>query len=526
MTVAPHFAARQQFLTVLDEFFARGCERWQRDELNWRSADELPVGEAATPLFLARFVREICGEATWKLWMALRKGAANADSVALRTRRVFDQFLVRTGRNRYFREEEIEELRRYFDLHFWKIEDAWLDGQRMLAERGELFAELGGPRAVAAIKTDVQEFYEWVRRVIGEAYGGNDYQRALQIGEAVVQESAALIGRDFDDRDIVLGLCAVQEAACIATMVRLNCWSPEPGGFLPVLDEIAKKRLSPANLKGRALNDVGRFVTVATSLKAICRRFETTESMEPSLIGIYRMLGYLRFHQGIRARVAGEAQASVDSMTVTLMLTEAVNLRADWLRSFGLYRRMRDVPGFEDQARVRLSRALGEEEESGLVDATLTFMADPHRLIEDEWSAIEGGTASGTGWNDVALALLGAKVWLHHDGVDLVDSYAWLGRARKKLEGCAVHLAWSDFYCACDSYMEERGNPTLCDYALNSVRKLQRKAGNASAVEHFETGALEIASRRKKKPPSGDAPDDMELQWFLREEPFSLSRRD
>lgn len=157
------------------------------------------------------------------------------------------------------------------------------------------------------------------------------------------------------------------------------------------------------------------------------------------------------------------------------------------------------------------------------MEAMLSFMAEPHQLIEQEWNATERGIASVEGWNDVALAALAAKVWLQRDMLDLGNSYAWLGRAKEKLEGCRVQLAWSDFYCTCDTYMQARGNPTLCDYALNSVRKLQRKAGNATAVEHFEAGVLQVASRSKQKRYAGKMPDDMTLQWFLREEPPPLS---
>jgi hypothetical protein len=71
--------------------------------------------------------------------------------------------------------------------------------------------------------------------------------------------------------------------------------------------------------------------------------------------------------------------------------------------------------------------------------------------------------------------------------------------------------------------MQQRGNPILCDYALNSVRKLQRKAGNVSAVERYEAEVLQVASRRKRKPPPGASPEDIELQWFLRDEPPPLS---
>lgn len=471
-----------------------------------------------------RFVREECGEAAYKLWKGLVSGAKDENAVALRTRRAFEQFLVR-ARGYGYRDDEIEDLRRFFDLHYWPMEEAWLAHRQSVAERRKLFAELGGPQAVAAIKSDVQTFYEWSRAVIGEAYTANDYQRALRVCDAVVAEAASIVARDFDDQDFVLGLCAVQEAACVATMVRLNCWASEPSGFLSGLDHILRKRVTAAMLSGTDRPALGRFTTIATMLKAACGRFERADSMEASLHAIYSMLGYIRFHQGIRARVADETQSAVDSMTVTLMLSEVVSRRADWLRTFGLYGRMREVPDFESKASAQLSDVLGDEEEPGLIDATLAFMGEPHQLIESEWADTERGVASTTSWNDVALAVLGAKVWLQQDVIDLGNSHAWLGRAKGRLDGCGVHLAWSDFYCVCDAYMQERGNPTLCDYALNSVRKLQRTAGNSAAVEHFETGILEIASRRKSKPPASQNPDDMDLQWFLREEPASLSAR-
>lgn len=525
MPVAPHYAARQQFLTVLNEFLARGCERWQRREYGWRSADELPPGAPVASLMVARFVKEQCEDASYKLWMGVRKGAEDAGNVALLSRRVFDQFLVRVRRCGDFTADDVEELRGYFNRHYWPIEEAWLAGRRTREERAKLFAELGGPAAVAAIKSDEQSFYEWSRDVISEAYSRNDYQRALLVSDAVVMESAALVGRDFEDRDVVLGLCAVQEAACVATMVRLNCWAPEPGGLLASLDEVAKRRVTAGMMNERERHDLGRFVTIATMLKAVCRRFENPAASEPSLAAIYGVLGYVRFHQGIRAKVASAAQCPVDSTTVTLMLSEAVSLRADWLRTFGLYGRMREVPDFAARAHAQLSAALGGEEEPGLVDATLHFMGEPHRLIDDEWSLSEEGIAGRTGWNDVALAVLGAKVWLQPDIASLEKSHGWLGRAKARLDGCGVHLAWSDFYCACDAYMQERGNPTLCDYALNSVRKLQRRAGNVSATEHYEGEVIQVASRRRRKPPAGNLPDDMDLQWFLREEPPPLSSR-
>lgn len=471
---------------------------------------------------LHRFVREECGEATYKLWKGLVSGVRDENVVALRTRRAFEQFLIR-ARGYGYRDNEIEDLRRFFDLHYWPMEEAWLSRRQSVAERRKLFADLGGPQAVAAMRSDVQTFYEWSRGVIGEAYTANDYQRALRICDAVVLEAASTVASDFDDDDVVLGLCAVQEAASVATMVRLNCWASEPSGFLSNLDDIVRKRVTAAMLSGPDRPALGRFATIATMLKAACARFERVGATEPSLHAIYSMLGYVRFHQGIRAKVADETHCPVDSTTVTLMLSEAVSRRAEWLRTFGLYGRMREVPDFESKARAQLSNMLGDEEEPGLVDATLAFMGQPHQLIESEWADTERGVASTTSWNDVALAVLGAKVWLQQDVIDLGSSHAWLGRAKGRLDGCGVHLAWSDFYCACDAYMQERGNPTLCDYALNSVRKLQRTAGNAAAVDHFEAGILEVASRRKGKPPAGQNPDDMDLQWFLREEPASLS---
>jgi hypothetical protein len=524
MAVAPHYAARQQFLTILNEFLADGCENWQREELGWCPPEELGPGVPAAPLLVARFVKEICEDASYKFWMGIRKGAENDADVALHTRRVFDQFLVRVRRCKFFERAAIAELERYFDLHFWPIEKVWLEGRQAREARGKLFAELGGPAAVAAISKDVQVFYEWSRGVIAGAYNNNDYQRALQVSDAVIEEAAAAISRDFSDRDVVLGLCALQEAACFATIVRLNCWVPEPGRLLAVLDDVLRKRISPANISPHQRDDLGRFVTIATMLKAACRRFDAPETTEPSLLGIYHVLGYLRFHQAIRARVADETSLPVDSATVTLMLSEAVSRRADWLRSFGRYRQMTDVLGFAGKAAAQLSSVLGAEEEPGLVNTTLSFMSAPITLIEQEWDAVASGTASANDWNDAALAVLGARVWLQQDGIGLTESHAWLNRAQQKLDTCGVHLAWSDFYCTCDAYMQERGNPILSDYALNSVRKLQRKAGNDSAEEHFESEVLKVASRRKRKLAAGDVPDDIDLQWFLREEPQSLSK--
>jgi hypothetical protein len=525
MSVAPNYEARQQFLSVLEDFLARGCARWQRKERAWRPADELPPGVAAKPLLVGTFVREICGDAAHKFRMGLRQGAVGTDTVALRTRVVFDQFLVRARRLGYFTEEEVADLVRFFDLQFWPIEEAWLAGRRAEEARGKLFGDLGGPRAVAAIRNDIQAFHAWSQGVITEAYDSNDYQRALQTANAVVMEAASMVARDFDDDDVVLGLCAVQEAASVATMVRLNCWADQPSGFLTRLDDIVRRRVTLAMQVGRARHDLGRFVTIAKVLKAACARFENPDVAEPSLLAIYNMLGYLCFHLHIRGRVAGETGVPVDSATVTLLLSEAVNIRADWLRAFGLYGRMRDVPDFTERARAQLSAALGADEQPGLVEATLAFMAEPHRLVDDEWAALEAGEASAAGWNDVALAMVGAKVWLHQDVIDLGNSYAWITRAQEKLAGCGVHLAWSNFYTTCDAYMQERGIPTLCDYALNSVRKLQRTAGNRAAEQKYEAGVLEVASRRKRKPPPGKPPEDMDLQWFLREEPVSLSAR-
>lgn len=525
MSVAPNYEARQQFLSVLEDFLARGCARWQRKERGWRAADELPAGTPAKPLLVGTFVREICGDAAHKFRSGLRQGAMGTDAVALRTRIVFDQFLVRARRLGYFTEEEVADLARFFDLQFWPIEEAWLAGRRAEESRSKLFAELGGPRAVAAIRDDVPTFHAWSQGVITDAYNSNDYQSALQIADAVVMEAANLVARDFDDDDVVLGLCAVQEAASVATMVRLNCWAGEPSGFLAHLDDIVRRRVTPAMQTGRSRHDLGRFVTIATVLKAACSRFENPNVAEPSLLAIYNMLGYLGFHLHIRGRVAAETRTPVDSATITLLLSEAVNIRADWLRTFGLYGRMREVPDFAERAAAQLTAALGTDEQPGLVEATLAFMAEPHRLVDDEWAAIEAEEASTAGWNDVALAVVGAKVWLHQDVVDLGNSYAWIKRAKDKLGDCRVHLAWGSFYTTCDAYMQERDNPILCDYALNSVRKLQRRAGNKTAEQGYEAGVLEVASRRRREPCPGTPPDDMDLQWFLREEPVSLSAR-
>lgn len=525
MSVAPNYEARQQFLAVLEDFFARGCARWQAQERGWRSPDELPAGTAAKPLLIGTFVRDICGDAAHKFRGGLRQGSEARDEVALKTRVVFDQFVVRARRLGYFTEEEVEDLIRFFEGQFWPIEEAWLAGRRAQEARGKLFAELGGPQAVAAIKRDVQTFYAWSQGAITEAYNGNDYQRALRIADAVVMEAANLVARDFDDRDVVLGLCAVQEAASVATMVRLNCWADQPSGLLAHLDDVVRRRVTPAMQDGGARHDLARFATITKVLRASCSRFERPDVIEPSLLAIYDMLGYLGFHLGIRGRVAAETGVPVDSTTITLLLSEAVNIRADWLRTFGLYGRMREVPDFTERARAQLSAVLGGIEQPGLVEATLAFMAEPHQLVEDEWAALDAQEGSPEGWNDVALAVVGAKVWLQQDVVDLGHSYGWIKRAKEKLDGCGVHLAWSNFYTTCDAYMQERGNPILSDYALNSVRKLQRTAGNKTAERKFEADVLEVASRKRRKPPSGKPPDDMDLQWFLREEPVSLSAR-
>lgn len=525
MAVAPNYEARQQFLAVLEDFFAAGCARWQRKERGWRPAAELPPDTRSKPLLINTFVREICGDAAHKFRSRLRQGAEGRGEIALKTRVVFDQFVVRARRLGYFTEEEIADLARYFDLQFWPIEEAWLAGRRAEEARGKLFAELGGPRAVAAIRDDVPTFHAWSQGVITDAYASNDYQRALQIADAVVMEAANLVARDFDDNDVVLGLCAVQEAASVATMVRLNCWASEPSGFLTHVDDVARRRVTAAMQTGRARHDLGRFVTIATVLKAACSRFENPNVAEPSLLAIYNMLGYLGFHLHIRSRVAAETGTPVDSATITLLLSEAVNIRADWLRTFGLYGRMREVPDFSERAAAQLSAALGADEQPGLVEATLAFMAEPHQIVDDEWRAIQAEEASTAGWNDVALAVIGAKVWLQQDVIDLGNSYAWIKRAKERLGDCGVHLAWGSFYTTCDAYMQERGNPILCDYALNSVRKLQRKAGNKTAEQHFETGVLEVASRRKRDRAPGTPPDDIDLQWFLREEPVSLVAR-
>lgn len=525
MSVAPNYEARQQFLAVLEDFFARGCARWQREERGWRSADELPPGTAAKPLLVGTFVREICGDAAHKFRSGLRQGADARGEVALKTRVVFDQFVVRARRLAYFTDGDIEDLTRYFEHQFWPIEEAWLAGRRAVEARSKLFAELGGPAAVAAIRDDVPTFHAWSQGVITDAYNNNDYQRALQLAEAVVLEAAHLVAHEFSDDDVVLGLCAVQEAASVATMVRLNCWAEQPSGFLVHLDDIMRRRITPSMQVGRIRHDLGRFVTIASVLKSACARFENPEVGQPSLLAIYQMLGYLGFHLDIRGRVAAQTGVPVDSTTVTLLLSEAVNLRADWLRTFGLYDHLCEVPDFTDRARAQLSAALGKDEQPGLIDATLAFMTAPHQLVDDEWSALDAGEASPAGWNDVSLAVIGAKVWLQQDVINLGNSYTWINRAQQKLQGCGVHLAWSNFYTTCDAYMQQRGNPFLCDYALNSVRKLQRTAGNRAAEQHYEAGVLEVASRKQRPLPPGDPPADMDLQWFLREEPVSLSAR-
>lgn len=526
MPVAPHFEARRQFLAELDAFFARGCAHWQQHELGWRPADELGEGERAKPLMVATFVREVCGEAAHKFWIGMRKGAEDADRIAMRTPRVFEQLLERMVRTTFISADEADTLRGYFNLHYWPIEDAWLKGQRTKENRAMLFAQLGGPEAVAKISTDVQAFYTWSHDLIYDAYASNNYQRALQLSEAIVMEAAALVGGTFSDEDVVLGLCAVQEAARIGTTVRLNCWAPEPGAFVMALDDVVRDRVSAAMLDGPTRHDLGRFATTATVLKTVCARFEAPTMTEPSLLAIYHLLGYIRFHQKNRDMLAGEVATPIDSLTVTLMLTELVNRRSDWLRAYGFYGRMRDVPGFEAKVHNHLAAALGDEgEEPGLVVATLAFMAEPHRLIEAEWAAMENGVASREGWNDVALAVLAAKVRLHPDVLDLPVGHDWLNVAKDKLTECSVLLAWSDFYCTCDTYMQERGNPILCDYALNNVRKLQQRAGNANALAHFKDEVLAVASRRKRKAPTSETPDDIDLQWFLRDEPPPLSSK-
>lgn len=523
--VAPNYEARQQFLAVLEDFFAAGCARWQRKERGWRSATELPADIPVKPLLINTFVREICGDSAHKFRSRFRQGAAGQNEIALKTRVVFDQFVVRARRLGFFSEEEIDDLTRFFEHQFWPIEEAWLAGKQAVAARGKLFAELGGPRAVAGIRDDVPAFHAWSQGVIAEVYNNNDYQQALRIAEAVVIEAANLVARDFADEDVVLGLCAVQEAASVATMVRLNCWADQPSGFLSHLDDIVRRRVTPVMHTGRARHDLGRFVTIAKVLRASCARFEKPDVAEPSLFAIYNMLGYLGFHLDIRRRVAAETGVPVDSTTITLLLSEAVNIRANWLRTFGHYGRMREGPDFTERVRTQLSSALGTDEQPGLVEATLAFMAEPHQIIDDEWAAVAAGEASTADWNDVALAVIGAKVWLQQDVIDLANSYAWIKRAQGKLEGCGVHLAWSNFYTTCDAYMQERGNPILCDYALNSVRKLQRTAGNKSAEQHYEAGVLEVASRKQRAALSGEPPEDLDLQWFLREEPMSLSAR-
>lgn len=521
---APHFAARQQFLDVLNEFLARGCMRWQANVEDWRALDDRRLREAATPLKIPSFVTVCLDDASSKLRLGFEGGAKGPEAVALHTRRVFDNFINRLRDCDWYNNDEIDALKAYFDTHYWPMEEPWLLRRKADQSRKKLFSKLGGPAVVARIPSNEQAFFQWAREVIGAAYDANDYQHALEVAEAVVLEASTQVATSFDDRDVVLGLCSVQEAASIATMVRLNCWADQPTALLDHLDQVVRKRITPAMIVGPDRNLLGRFATNLTTLRATCRRFEEPKLGQPSLDAIARMLGYIRFHQQIRRQVADEAQQAVDSTNISLMLTELLNLRADWLRSFGLYRRLREVRDFENVARAQLTRTLGDDAEPGLVDATLSFMAEPHRVIEDEWAATEAGVASPLAWNDVSIALLGARARVQSDVLDLPDSYAWLMRAKQRLDGCAVLLAWSDFYCVCDEYMQGRGNLTLCDYALNNVRMLQRRAGNARAVKGYEDRVNDVASRRQRRPPARNKlPDDTALQWFLRDGPPPLA---
>lgn len=523
MSIAPHYAARQAFFQRLNAFVAIGCERWQRDDKKWRPMAELRPGQRPIRLKIPTFLREQCDEAAYKFWLDARTGSQNSEKVAMRTRRVFEQFLIYAERSRWFDATDVDELRTFFNEHYWPTERGWLQKRQSERERAELFADLGGPAIVARIGADPTAFQEWSWTVISDAYNGNNYQQALNLGETVVTEASALIERDFAEIDVPLALCAVQEVAYPATLARLNCWAPEPGALLQRLEKVARIRVPLATISGQARHLLARFATNAVALRSACARFEGQTPMQTTLADIHSHLAAIRFHQDIRRKVYADAAVGIDSTNITLMLAEVLEMRTDWLREFGLFRSMSEVPNFVDQARDLLVKALGDAADAASINDVLEFMVRPEQLVGGEWQAITTGEASRAGWNDAAVAALGAKSVLQEDNLDLDSAHTWIMHAKTRLDGCTNFLAWSDFYCACEAYMKRRGHPILCDYALNSVRKLQRSAGNRPAVEHFETTLLQIASR-KKASPSPQTIDDTPLQWFLREEPPPLSR--
>lgn len=525
MAVAPHFAARQLFLTRFDEFLTRGCARWQRGIENWRSLPELKRSEPPERLKIPTFLKMECEDAGYKFWMAVKAGAENAEEISVRTRRVFDQFLERAAASSWFKDEELHDLKTFFDKHYWPIERTWREQQQTKQQCDKLFAELGGHEAVARIPTNADAFYEWSAANITTAYNNNGYQQALILGEVSVNAACNIIEKSFAEIDVPVALCAVQEVAYPATLARLNCWSPEPGILLRRLDQVAKTRVPLSMLDGRGRNLLARFATNAVAIKNACTRFETDKPLEASLAGIYASLGAIRFHRHIRKGVSSEWSVGVDSTNITLLLSELLEMRSDWLRQFGLFRSMNEVPEFESRARDLLTAAIGETVDASLVDETISFMCEPDWIVEEEWKAFGTGEASRAGWTDVSVARLGASAMLQRDNLDPQLAYAWILRAKERLEGCGNFLAWSEFYCLCDEYMSQRGHLILCDYALNNVRKLQRAAGNQGAVHHFEETVLAVASRLKKKPPNSKPVDDASLQWFLREEPPPLNRK-
>lgn len=485
---------------------------------------ELKPADRPARLKIATFLKVECEDASYKFWMDVRAGAKNADDIEVSTRRVFDRFLERAAASTWFDESELHELQVSFNQHYWPIEMRWRQQQQTAKQRKQIFADLGGHEAVARIRTDPEAFYEWSVTNIGRAYRNNEYQQARALGDTAVTAACEHIEQNFAEIDVPIALCAVQEVAYPATMARLNCWAGEPGTLLRRLDNVARLRVPQAMLDGPGRHLLASFATNAVAIRNTCRRFETAVPLETSLNGIYEALGAVRFHRHIRQGVYADAGVGVDSTNITLLLGELLAMRADWLREFGLFRAMNEVPDFENRAQELLLTALGEAADASLVDETLAFMTEPEWIIEDEWKAFITGEASRAGWNDASVARLGASAMLQADNLEPELAYAWIKRMQERLTNCGNYLAWSEFYCVCDEYMSQRGQFILCDYALNNVRKLQRAAGNEEAVQHFEETVLAVASRKQKKRSAAASVDDEVLQWFLREEPPPLQR--
>ncbi len=521
--IGPHLAARTQFLDKLEELLLKGCERWQRERRGWRSADELKPGKLPKPLNVAAFLKEECADASYRFLKDLRDGAADPEAIAVRTPVVFMHFLRRLEESLWFDQDDLNEIEAAFTNDYWPIEQGWLSARQREQDMAEFFQDHGGYTAVHKLLADPQAFHAWSEDLIASPYVQNKYQDAIRAGESVVLQASDLVRREFSDKDVPLALCALQDAAYSATLARMNCWQPETDLLVRALDQLALSRVQVEKAKGSERYLLGRFATNAQPLKLASARLQTDAPQQVTLLSIYDSFVSLRFLRRMREEAFEDGHTPISSVNITLILGEALKQRSKWLRDFGLFRKMTDVPGFVDQVRHLMAQAIAYSDRRALEETVMSeviaFMLEPHRPLEQEWASIERNEASRGLWNDAAVALLTARAWMQLDHTSLREVLKWLETARKALEVSKNYLAWSDFYCVCDDFMVLRGNQTMRDYALNNVRKLHRVAGNAAATKYYEMSLSRLSCGKHMPRPVKKRTDDNDLHWFLREEP-------